>query len=477
MKKIIILLIFSIASFWVNSQCLITDVANDYPKKEILATKTSLPISLSWRETMGPVGDQGIQGSCVAWSVSYTITQQKAQKNNWDFQNHAYEENLVHWVSPASIYNPVHQLYKPWMSGIGYADALNQVVSQGIAFMNEFYYNQYDDSTQMNMDLRITGLSHRSQEWFWSYDHQVAKEQLQFGPINSSIHNESGSNHALCIVGYNDTILIDGKVGAFLVINSVGPNWGDQGFAWYPYSRFSQAFYFLKDTPEDLAPQQIIRFKFNLAEKPIYNEETSFFLIANSDSTELVLCPVVNDFLLPIDYSDITAVYINSEYTTERDKPIQPIEMIIDSCWVYDESKGFNELEFVQNRFDTILDTIIHSPVHITYRLYSQLTVNISLPIAGIISPDWPTASISLSAYPNPFCGQITFRIDLPYSGVVDLAVYDLNGKILTKLADKVIMPNGEHLFNWAANLPTGVYMVKFSYNNQTATQKIMAVR
>jgi len=474
--RTIAMLIFCLGSLWLNSQCLMTDVAKDYPQKEILATKASLPLSFSWRETMGPVGDQGNQGSCVAWSISYTVTQQKAQKINWDFSSHSEAENLAHWVSPASIYNPVRLLYKPWSSGIGYSDGLNQVVTQGIAFMADFPYNQYDDSTQLSMDLRIASLTFRCLEWFWSYDLQVAKEQLQFGPINSFIHNESGSNHALCIVGYNDTLQVDGKIGAFLVMNSIGSGWRDNGFGWYPYNRFSQ-FYFLKDIPEDIVPEQIIRLKFNLAEKPMNHKEASFFLINGFDSTKLELSPAVNDFLLPINESDINTIYIKSDYTIERDKPTQPIEMRIDSCEIYESnSRGFSQLEYIWNRFDTILDTIVHSPVHINYLLYSQLTATITLPETWGL-PSWDKPTISLSAYPNPFCGQINFRIDLPTKGVVDLVIYDLNGKELAILANKKVMSQGEHLFSWAADLPPGIYMVKLTLNNQTVTQKIVAVR
>jgi hypothetical protein len=43
--------------------------------------------------------------------------------------------------------------------------------------------------------------------------------------------------HAVCICGYDDAYYGDGLRGAFLIMNSWGTSWGDNGFSWLPYSR------------------------------------------------------------------------------------------------------------------------------------------------------------------------------------------------------------------------------------------------
>lgn len=42
--------------------------------------------------------------------------------------------------------------------------------------------------------------------------------------------------HAVLMVGFDDNIVIDGIKGAFIVRNSWGPNWGDKGYFYMPYS-------------------------------------------------------------------------------------------------------------------------------------------------------------------------------------------------------------------------------------------------
>ena len=40
------------------------------------------------------------------------------------------------------------------------------------------------------------------------------------------------TNHAVTIVGYNDSITDNGDVGAFKVVNSWGTSFGDNGYFW-----------------------------------------------------------------------------------------------------------------------------------------------------------------------------------------------------------------------------------------------------
>jgi C1A family cysteine protease len=44
------------------------------------------------------------------------------------------------------------------------------------------------------------------------------------------------SGHAVVVVGYDDSLRIRSDKGALLVRNSLGPDWGDEGYGWLPYS-------------------------------------------------------------------------------------------------------------------------------------------------------------------------------------------------------------------------------------------------
>ena len=48
-------------------------------------------------------------------------------------------------------------------------------------------------------------------------------------------HDSMQGGHAMMIVGYDDTRKIGADVGAFLIRNSWGPSWGQQGYGWMPY--------------------------------------------------------------------------------------------------------------------------------------------------------------------------------------------------------------------------------------------------
>ena len=49
-------------------------------------------------------------------------------------------------------------------------------------------------------------------------------------------HDGSRGNHAMCVIGYDDTKY----GGAFEIMNSWGENWGNSGFIWVPYKTYSE---------------------------------------------------------------------------------------------------------------------------------------------------------------------------------------------------------------------------------------------
>lgn len=62
-----------------------------------------------------------------------------------------------------------------------------------------------------------------------------AKETWNGQDVDPSKHGR----HAMCVVGYDD----NKQGGAFCVMNSWGPNWGDNGFVWIKYDDFAKFVY------------------------------------------------------------------------------------------------------------------------------------------------------------------------------------------------------------------------------------------
>ena len=79
--------------------------------------------------------------------------------------------------------------------------------------------------------------------------------------------------------------------------------------------------------------------------------------------------------------------------------------------------------------------------------------------------------------YPNPFAGQTTIRYEVPKSGDVRLAVYDVLGQRVALLANETQDTGRKEMTFTARNLSSGVYFVRLTHDGTTRTQKITVVR
>jgi len=81
------------------------------------------------------------------------------------------------------------------------------------------------------------------------------------------------------------------------------------------------------------------------------------------------------------------------------------------------------------------------------------------------------------SVYPNPFNGQtvITFEVNKP--GMVDLAVYNLEGRKITNLVNSQIKA-GRHSVAWKADTtPAGIYFIRAVGPERVSISKIILVK
>jgi len=79
--------------------------------------------------------------------------------------------------------------------------------------------------------------------------------------------------------------------------------------------------------------------------------------------------------------------------------------------------------------------------------------------------------------YPNPFNAIATVGFSLPTSGWGELGLYDLQGRLVAKVAEGSYEA-GVHQFTLdASDFATGVYVLKFEALNNTATQKVVLMK
>ena len=230
--------------------------ANIYESLSDDSTKNPLPEHADLQQFAPGVGDQGHQGSCVAWSSAYGArTIAEAARTGQDPNSLRY--------SPAFLYN---QIGLEGCEGSYIIRAMEYMTSNGAVGYDEFPYTDKDCTRQPDDRLLEAARQHRMRGFNRLtpgdrnnvVDLRAIKENLNQGapvvigmmvggtymqdmkgkdlwePTDEDLSMMGFGGHAQCVVGYDDTKY----GGAFHIMNSWGPSWGKDGFAWVRYRDF-----------------------------------------------------------------------------------------------------------------------------------------------------------------------------------------------------------------------------------------------
>lgn len=225
-------------------------------------SKNPLPESANLQKYASAVGDQGHQGSCVAWSSVYGArTILEAARTGKDPNSTRF--------SPSFVYN---QIGLEGCEGSYINRAMEFMTKNGVVAYDRFPYSDQDCSKQPDRALleearenRMRGFTRLSDgDRNDAIDLRAIKENLAQGApvvigmmvggsymqdmMGKDMWEPSGDDrnmmgfggHAQCVVGYDD----NKYGGSFLIMNSWGPQWGNNGFAWVHYSDFK---YFVRE--------------------------------------------------------------------------------------------------------------------------------------------------------------------------------------------------------------------------------------
>jgi hypothetical protein len=199
-----------------------------------------------------PAGNQGSQGSCTAWATAYALkSYQERMEIGWSLTTSDGNFDPNHVFSPAFIYN---QINGGEDRGSRIDEALQLIVVQGAATWATMPYDPDDYRTQPSSLAFQEAANFKAAEMKRADGTQAIKAALanrlpvvagifvykslyQLRGTNSVYQvadapcDSGGCGHAVTIVGYDD----DKYGGAFKIINSWGPEKGDDGYFWLPY--------------------------------------------------------------------------------------------------------------------------------------------------------------------------------------------------------------------------------------------------
>ena len=219
-------------------------------------TKNPLPESVSLLRYAPDRQNQGKQGSCVAWSSVYAArTIVEAASTGQNGNSTAY--------SPAFVYN---QIGLEDCQGSYIERAMEFMKDKGVVSYNDFPYTDENCTSQPNNALwskaqqnrmhgftRLTdgagtdGINVRAVKEHLAKDAPVVIGMMVGGtfmqsmmgkdlwtPTNEDRSQMGFGGHAMCVIGYDD------RKQAFQIMNSWGPEWGNNGIAWVRYADFKE---------------------------------------------------------------------------------------------------------------------------------------------------------------------------------------------------------------------------------------------
>lgn len=207
----------------------------------------TLPSSKDLSEWFPVPGNQGRQGSCVAWSVGYGL---KSYQEAVERKQKPTDANSTY--SPSYIYNQI-KLGTCTTGGSYVYQAMEMLKTEGTCKMIDFPYNEDVCDLVPNQNIKSKASNFRIAD-FRTVDTKndmAVKSQLSSNfpivilmPIDTGFSNlryneiyngPNGQNegfHAMVVVGYDDSR------SAYKLLNSWGTNWGTNGYAWISYSAF-----------------------------------------------------------------------------------------------------------------------------------------------------------------------------------------------------------------------------------------------
>lgn len=114
--------------------------------------------------------------------------------------------------------------------------------------------------------------------------------------------------------------------------------------------------------------------------------------------------------------------------------------------------------------------------------ILEQASKSFRTPGDGLSHDSVELRTVLLPAQPNPFNPQTDLRFTLKEAGRVDLGIYDLHGRLVCQLANRVYSA-GDHVLTWCGHndrgreVASGVYLARLIVGRYSQTHRLVLVR
>lgn len=290
--------------------------------------KNPLPEYVSLLKFAPPRLDQGEQGSCVGWGSSYaarTILEAVSTGQNL--------EEIA--MSPSFVYN---QIGNSDCQGAYIINACKVMAESGDIPKKYFEYTDQSCSREPNQQIlqtaqqfKIRGYERLSVDGddyttdFFAIKQYLAKGapvicgmmvggsfmqdmmgQKVWHPNQYDYDMEGFGGHCMCIIGYDDRL----EGGAFQIMNSWGPKWGENGVAWVRYKdfmHFNKEAYALQPLPKrgEMAAR-----KLECAIGLVNNQTKQYIQLKNAGNVFSTISPIAKGTTFKIEVQNSIECYI-----------------------------------------------------------------------------------------------------------------------------------------------------------------------
>lgn len=231
-----------------------------------MTPEENLPSKVDLTESFPPIGNQGEYGTCVSWATGYYLKSYlEAKDQGWQptSGNRQFSPKFLYWM--------LNENEKNGCKGSSFEANLDILQNTGITTLNTVPYEDLGEDCSVDRNSL-------PRDWFSEADNYLIENYRKIDHTNTNLIkdyladgrpvvfgavlgqkfitwdegasvltedrqdvNGIHARHAMILAGYDDN---KGPGGAFLVVNSWGEEFGDNGMIWVDYDFFTSDFTF-----------------------------------------------------------------------------------------------------------------------------------------------------------------------------------------------------------------------------------------